>query len=505
MDLPEQHQVQLQKNPPPTTKDDSYGVIKNNTINIDRFGGILANDYDGNLDEYNIIVDGVELTTNTQSHIFKTANNGDVTLYGDGHLSYTPRSNYTGADTFTYTLIDNDGESAPATVTLTVTEVNYPPTDIDINTTQVLSNQIDGTKVATFTTTDPNTNDVFDYILLNNASGRFGVQGDKLTIANSANIVMGQTYTIRVRSTDLQGEYIEKDFSIFIPPSPTQTTNTGITLDEGATATITRSELEFDDDSSLDSQITYTLLSIPANGILKLNSTELGINDTFTQSDINNSLVTYEHNGSETTSDSFDFNVTDKDGLTTSGNSFSIIITPVNDIPTASDVNLSAINEDTNKTFVADDFNYSDVDIGALLNSIFVTSLTSNGELLYNGTAINVDGEDNSTSSYSATLNITSVNDAPNITIGNSITVDEDNTGTLTFTFTDVDGDTVTATQKSVPSKGSITISGTTITYTPNENLYGSDSFTLTLTDGNGYSVDKTINVTINSVNDQQF
>ena len=50
----------------------------------------------------------------------------------------------------------------------------------------------------------------------------------------------------------------------------------------------------------------------------------------FTQQDINDSLVSYEHNGSETVADSFDFTVDDGQGVATPG-TFSITITPVND------------------------------------------------------------------------------------------------------------------------------------------------------------------------------
>ncbi|WP_239671009.1 Ig-like domain-containing protein, partial [Vibrio variabilis] len=58
------------------------------------------------------------------------------------------------------------------------------------------------------------------------------------------------------------------------------------------------------------------------------------------------------------------------------------------------------------------------------------------------------------------------------------------------------------ATEKSAPSHGQIVINGTDIIYTPTANYNGSDSFTITLTDDSGYSVDRTINVQVISVND---
>ncbi|MDQ7084120.1 MAG: Ig-like domain-containing protein [Sulfurovum sp.] len=94
-------------------------------------------------------------------------------------------------------------------------------------------------------------------------------------------------------------------------------------------------------------------------------------------------------------------------------------------------------------------------------------------------------------------------NEDSNISIDSNMTMDEDNNGTLTYTFSDADGDTVTATEDTAPNHGTVSIDGTTITYTPNANYHGTDSFVITLSDGNGYSVDTNITVTITSINDE--
>ncbi len=52
---------------------------------------------------------------------------GALTFNSDGTFVYTPNANFFGADSFTYRAVDPTGNSAPATVNLTVTPVNDPP------------------------------------------------------------------------------------------------------------------------------------------------------------------------------------------------------------------------------------------------------------------------------------------------------------------------------------------------------------------------------------------
>ena len=49
----------------------------------------------------------------------------------DDTITYTPNTNFNGADSFTYTVIDGNGGSAVATVDVTVTAVNDDPTAVD--------------------------------------------------------------------------------------------------------------------------------------------------------------------------------------------------------------------------------------------------------------------------------------------------------------------------------------------------------------------------------------
>ena len=59
----------------------------------------------------------------------------------------------------------------------------------------------------------------------------------------------------------------------------------------------------------------------------------MGLGNTFTQADIDAGNVTYDHNDSETTTDSFGFSLADggEDGATAATGTFNITVTPVND------------------------------------------------------------------------------------------------------------------------------------------------------------------------------
>ncbi|WP_338194563.1 gliding motility-associated C-terminal domain-containing protein [Flagellimonas marinaquae] len=123
--------------------------------------------------------------------------------------------------------------------------------------------------------------------------------------------------------------------------APTQNANTGSALSEGGTDIISSTELDFDDAEEADTDITYTLDSTPSNGILRNNTTPLLAGGTFTQDDLNNNRIDYVHNGGNTTSDSFQFDVSDGQGGSVDNQTFSFTIAAINDAPTVSSVSFS--------------------------------------------------------------------------------------------------------------------------------------------------------------------
>jgi hypothetical protein len=66
---------------------------------------------------------------------------------------------------------------------------------------------------------------------------------------------------------------------------------------------------------------------------------------------------------------------------------------------------------------------------------------------------------------------------------------------------TDADGDALIITGVSQPANGTVVNNGTDVTYTPDANFAGTDSFTYTISDGQGGTATATVTVTVNPVN----
>ena len=61
-----------------------------------------------------------------------------------GSVTYTPRLDWSGVDSFTYTVADGRGGSDTATVTVTVRAVNDPPVAVDDGATTAYGDPGDG-------------------------------------------------------------------------------------------------------------------------------------------------------------------------------------------------------------------------------------------------------------------------------------------------------------------------------------------------------------------------
>ena len=92
---------------------------------------------------------------------------------------------------------------------------------------------------------------------------------------------------------------------------------------------------------------------------------------------------------------------------------------------------------------------------------------------------------------------------APTPTTATTQTVQEDGSTTINLTATDPNGQAVTFAITTDPTYGTATLSGSEVTYTPNANFYGTDSFAYTASNGTYTSDPATINITVEGQDDE--
>jgi len=135
--------------------------------------------------------------------------------------------------------------------------------------------------------------------------------------------------------------------------------------------------------------------------------------------------------------------------------------------------------------------------------SVSGNTVTYTPKANFNGTdsfTVTVTDKAGLTASQTVTVNVAAVNDAPTFSAGSqAVAVTEDKASDVTLAATDVDGDTLTYTAAAA-SKGTVAISGTKLTYTPNADYNGTDSVVVTVSDGKGGTATQTLNFTVAAV-----
>ncbi|HQW80541.1 MAG TPA: tandem-95 repeat protein [Pseudomonadota bacterium] len=206
--------------------------------------------------------------------------------------------------------------------------------------------------------------------------------------------------------------------------------------------------------------------------------------------------------------------VTDPGGLFTE-TSFTVTITAVDDAPTAV-ADVATVNEDSGSNTIDVLGNDSDIDGGT--NLVTAVGTATNGTTAVGPAGANVTytpngnycGPDSFTytitggSSATVTVTVTCIDDGPAAAVADSVTVNEDsgaNTITvLTNDTPDPDGTAFVVTAVGTATNGTTAVgpAGANVTYTPNGNYCGPDSFTYTITGGSS----ETVTVTVTCIND---
>lgn len=111
--------------------------------------------------------------------------------------------------------------------------------------------------------------------------------------------------------------------------------NEPLVLDEATGATITFPDhLQGEDPDNTDIQVQFRITSTTRHGTLWLDGVEaLGVGSKFTNQDLKDGKLFYQHDGSESTSDNFHFTLSDGGGGNEPADIFLITINAVNDAP----------------------------------------------------------------------------------------------------------------------------------------------------------------------------
>jgi len=267
--------------------------------------------------------------------------------------------------------------------------------------------------------------------------------------------------------------------------------------DTGATAEDTPVTIYvLDGDTDVDGDLLFIESTTdPANGSVVNNSTD----------------VTYTPDAGFNGSDTFSYTVSDGNG----GTDIALVTVTVNsvNVDPVADNDTGATAEDTPVTIYV-----LDGDTDADGDSLSVDSVTdaSNGTVTNNATDItytpNVDWNGTDTFSYTVsdgnggtdtatvTVTVNPVNDAP-VADDQGVTTPEDTPVAITLTVNDTDGDSLSFIVTN-PASGSLSGTAPNLTYTPNVDFYGSDSFSFTVNDGIVDSGVATVSVSVTAQND---
>ncbi len=126
----------FEQNDPPVAFNDAESTDEDVALNV-AVPGVLGNDTDP---------DGDPLT----AELVTDVTNGSLTLNADGSFTYTPNADFNGADSFTYIAKDALESSAPATVAITVNPINDAP----VAAAQSVSTDVDTALAITLTASD---------------------------------------------------------------------------------------------------------------------------------------------------------------------------------------------------------------------------------------------------------------------------------------------------------------------------------------------------------------
>ncbi|WP_152914580.1 tandem-95 repeat protein [Vibrio parahaemolyticus] len=430
--------------------------------------------------------------------------NGTVIVNNDGTVTYTPDDNYVGKDTFTY-VVTSGGVSESTTVEVNVTPVNDAPVaKDDIATTQedtavtidVLPNDtdVDGDKLSIQSASVPE------------AQGKVEIVDGKLVFTPAENFNGHAEIIYTVTDGELTDE---AKVTVTVNPvndAPTIKVDAveSITEDAVNTDTVVATLTVRDTDTSED-QLTVSLEN-NSNGYFVLVGDEVKLTQAGVDAVNNDELNLKDLTISASVSDGVNPTANDSDSL---------IVNRVNDAPTVENAiadqelseDFATYTIDLNDAFKDSDsaLNFSVSGNSNVLVSIENGIATISPTADWNGSeTLTFTATDPSGESISQTVNFT-VAPVADIVVDKATVVEDTPTiikvlGNDTFESTDK---VVSLDAENGPKNGTVIVNNDgTVTYTPDDNYVGKDTFTYVVTSG-GVSESTTVTVNVTPVNDK--
>ncbi|WP_407528656.1 tandem-95 repeat protein, partial [Vibrio parahaemolyticus] len=473
-------------NDAPNAENDVITTEEDTAITID----VLVNDSD---------VEGDVLSIQSAS---VPSEQGSVDIV-DGKLVFTPAENFNGEATITYIVTDGD-LTDEANVTVTVTPVNDSPVAVDdtVSTQEdtvviidVLSNDtdVDGDKLSIQSATVPE------------AQGKVEIVDGKLVFTPAENFNGDAEITYTVTDGQLTDE---AKVTVTVNPvndAPTIKVDAVESITEGAvnTDTVVATLTVRDTDTSED-QLTVSLEN-NSNGYFVLVGDEVKLTQVGVDAVNNDELNLKDLTISASVSDGVNPTANDSDSL---------IVNRVNDAPTVENAiadqelseDFATYTIDLNDAFKDSDsaLNFSVSGNSNVLVSIENGIATISPTADWNGSeTLTFTATDPSGESISQTVNFT-VAPVADI-VADTATVVEDTPTIIKVLGNDTfegDGKVVSLDANNGPANGSVSVNPDgSVTYTPNDNYHGIDSFTYIVTSG-GVSESTTVYVDVTPEND---
>lgn len=481
----------------PVLADDAYTMTSSQQLG----SGVLANDFDA---------DGDQLVVSLESD----AAHGQLTLESNGLFTYRPDSQFSGADSFTYTATDGTHVVGPATVTIEVTAVeSHTPEAVEDSYSLSEDTSLTISRSDGLLANDTDADGDPLYAQLVNAPehgtltmGRYG----SFTYTPDQDFNGTDQFTYMASDIDGEGGLATVTLTVEAVNDAPVSAGDAYAATEDEALTVDAAEGVLANDSDIDGDLlSVSIVDEPSHGTVTL-----GKDGSFV----------YTPEPDFYGEDSFTYVASDGQ-VDTEVASVTIMVDAVNDVPTTA-ADMYATSEDEVLTVEASDgvlANDSDVEGDAMTVSLVsepshgTVSLAEDGSFEYTPepgfhgedsfTYVANDGQADSSETLVA-IAVESINDVP-VSADDAYSVAEDSvltmdaTGGVLANDADADGDTLTASLVDEPSHGSVILAEDgSFEYKPAADFNGEDSFTYIASDGQAEGEVTTVAITVEAVND---